>query len=297
MKFEDCRPYIRFVRELTIGRDSTYSPWVPYDARFFYTKEGAGEIICGDKSYRMTPGDVLCIPAGTLYHLVSPRTSVVYYAVNFDYTQSARRWSAPVSPVSAELYHPEERLSPVTFSDVASLNHPLYLTGMRFLEASLESLVREYLKKLVYYEIRMSAVFFKILTDCLRRERMTAASEGRAEGYQILDYIQTRYAEPLTNETVGEVFGFHKNYASDLIKSLTGKPLHQYLLYVRLTHAWELLEGGGISIGEISRACGFPDICYFSRYFKKVYGFSPSECRAGGREKKIPVRLASSIKE
>ena len=83
----------------------------------------------------------------------------------------------------------------------------------------------------------------------------------------------------LTNITLGERFGFHPNYVSTLVKSYTGIPLHRYLLTVRLSRAAELITQTELSIGEISDRCGFCDIYYFSRYFKRAFGTPPSEYR------------------
>lgn len=113
---------------------------------------------------------------------------------------------------------------------------------------------------------------------------MKKREDGRAE--RILDYVHLRYREPLTNASVGAEFGFHPNYVSERIRVYTGMPLHQYLLRVRLSHALELQEYGDHGIGEIAVSCGFCDIYYFSAYFKKVMGVSPSAYQKSRKENK-----------
>ena len=276
MLFEESRPFIRYARELSLGENSSYGMSVPYDARFFYVRAGEGEIFTGGRTYSMTAGSVLLLPAGTPYHLLTPRHGVTYFALNFDFTWERREHAVPIPPVPVEEFRERDCLCRVDFEDAPVFSAPLYLSNMFLLEPSLSSIENEYLKKMIYYEVRMSAVFFKVLTDCLRSTLLSGAAEGRAVGAEILDYLHRHYREPLTNESIGARFGFHKNYVSELVKTLTGRPLHQYLLYIRLNHAWELLEGGGRSIGEIAHDCGFEDLCYFSRYFKQVFGHAPS---------------------
>lgn len=279
MRFEDCRPFIRYARELTVSQESAWGTSVPYDARLFYARSGEGEILVGGRPYPMREGSVLYLPPATVYRLVSPPESVTYFALNFDLTMSARTQTVPVPPDPPEDFRREGILCPAQPTDAPELSAPLYLTGMLMLEPSLTSISGEFQKKMIFCDARMSAVLFKVLTDCVRRARVAGNATRRREGSEILDYIQEHYREELSNESIGARFGFHKNYVSDLIKTATGRPLHQYLLYVRLSHAWEMLEAGEMSIAQIAGACGFADMCYFSRYFKQVYGHAPSYFR------------------
>lgn len=279
MRFEECHPFIRYARDLTMTADSAYGVSVPYDARLFYARSGEGEILVGGRTYTMREGSVLYLPAATPYRLVSPVQSVTYFALNFDLTMDARAYATPVPPEPPGEFRPEALLCPVTLTDAPELAAPLHLNGMLILEPSLASIGGEFQKKMIFCDARMSAVLFKVLTDCLRRSRVVGSATRRRDGSEILDYIQQHYREELSNESIAARFGFHKNYVSELIKTATGRPLHQYLLYVRLSHAWEMLEGGEMTIADIAAACGFSDICYFSRYFKQVYGHAPSYFR------------------
>ena len=94
-------------------------------------------------------------------------------------------------------------------------------------------------------------------------------------------YIYAHYAEPLTNAQIGHEFGFHPNYVSSLISAATGMSLHRYLLFIRISNAIDLLETTGLSIGSIAQQTGFDDVCYFSKYFRKLTGLAPRDYRRG----------------
>ncbi len=279
MRFEECRPFIRYARDLTLTAESVYMRSIPYDARLFYARRGAGEILVDGRAYPMHEGSVLYLPPATPYRLLAPEESVTYFALNFDLTMDARSQVVPVPPAVGDAFSEDDLLCPVRLTDAQELNVPLHLTGMQLLEPSLSSIGGEYQKRMIFCDARMSAVLFKVLTDCVRRSRVAGNTSRRRDGGDILDYIQQHYRENLSNESVAARFGFHKNYVSELIKIATGRPMHQYLLYIRLSHAWEMLEGGEMTIADISAACGFSDICYFSRYFKQIYGYAPSYFR------------------
>ncbi len=53
----------------------------------------------------------------------------------------------------------------------------------------------------------------------------------------------------------------------------------QYLIKLRMNRALELLAENKRSVKEIALACGFADEKYFSRAFKKKYGYPPSQIR------------------
>ena len=53
----------------------------------------------------------------------------------------------------------------------------------------------------------------------------------------------------------------------------------QYLIQLRMNLALELLAENELSAKEIAFACGFTDEKYFSRAFKKKYGYPPSQFR------------------
>lgn len=60
---------------------------------------------------------------------------------------------------------------------------------------------------------------------------------------------------------------------------------HEYCLLLKLQKAEALLLGTKDKIIDIALACGFDNISYFNRTFKKQYGMSPSEYIISKREK------------
>lgn len=60
------------------------------------------------------------------------------------------------------------------------------------------------------------------------------------------------------------------------INGITGYSTISYVLQLKLNKAKKMLADDNISITEVSDACGFYDVSYFSRVFKKEFGISPS---------------------
>jgi AraC-like DNA-binding protein len=63
------------------------------------------------------------------------------------------------------------------------------------------------------------------------------------------------------------------------LKTLTGYSASNYINFVRLNKAKELLETTGLTVTEISYKIGYGDPKYFSRKFADLFGYPPSQNR------------------
>lgn len=276
MRFLDIHPFVRYARKMTITHKMAYPVYRPYDARLFFTKSGKGEIEVSDQTYSMHKGSTLLINAGMEYRCKTPENSVTYLIFNFDFTQSHKYIQVPICPSKKKKFDIKRLIEAVSFEDELEMNHVVYASNIAGIENNAEKLVNEYSKKLIGYELKSSCLMAEILIELLRKTKVTVnACPDMTK--KVLDYIHKNYALPLTNGSIAELFGFHPNYLSSLIKMSTGIPMHKYILQVRLLHAVELLETGLISIGEIAEKCGFCDVYYFSKYFKSVMHVTPTE--------------------
>ena len=61
------------------------------------------------------------------------------------------------------------------------------------------------------------------------------------------------------------------------LKAMTGHTISSFVMRARLNKAKQLLSRRDRSIKEVAFACGFSDLSYFSRSFRKVFGYTPSE--------------------
>ena len=73
---------------------------------------------------------------------------------------------------------------------------------------------------------------------------------------------------------------FSNSYFSMLFKKATGLSFTDYITATRLQNACELLSEHTLNIREISDQCGFSDVTYFARCFKKKLGVSPRRWRS-----------------
>ena len=92
-----------------------------------------------------------------------------------------------------------------------------------------------------------------------------------------------RELESMTgNATVGEIaklYGISTAHFIRSFKEIHGVAPNEYRRRHRLSHAMNLLKMTNLSVQDIASQCGFGDAFYFSRFFKKATGFSPSDYR------------------
>jgi AraC-like DNA-binding protein len=102
----------------------------------------------------------------------------------------------------------------------------------------------------------------------------------------VLREIETRVADSgLCAVTVARRLGVSARYVHVLLEE-TGRSFSQHVLDRRLERAAELLRqpgGAGRKIAEVAFACGFGDLSYFNRMFRRRYGATPSDMRAAAR--------------
>ena len=279
MRISDINPFVRYARYLRLDKNSKYDEVVALDARVFYTIDGYGKIKVDGEEREMRRHSLLVINSGVAYRIEAPDESVEYIALNFDYTQSAAHLSVPVKPESVRSFEPRMLINACSFEDSDSLSGVLYVDGIDSIEKRLTQLVGEYMQKLIYHEAMCGHLLAECISDALRFSQMGNQGAQKVTGDRIISFIYDHYLESLTNETVGRALGYHPNYVSFLVKSMTGMPLHRYVLHLRLMNAASLLENTAMSVSEVAARCGFCDAAYFSGYFKKHFGVAPSEYR------------------
>lgn len=94
---------------------------------------------------------------------------------------------------------------------------------------------------------------------------------------EIISYIDFHYAEDLSLNFFAEKFNIAKTYLSNLFKKETDTTLTEFIHQVRMRKAITLINSSAIPVSAIASACGYNDINYFIRVFKRTYGLSPKQ--------------------
>lgn len=97
---------------------------------------------------------------------------------------------------------------------------------------------------------------------------------------RICSYIQDNYQQPLSLESIADVFSISAGYLGRVFKKNTNVNLSTYIQKTRIDHAKILITTSNLHTYEIAEAVGIQDPVYFSKLFKKCTGQRVRDFRA-----------------
>ena len=104
---------------------------------------------------------------------------------------------------------------------------------------------------------------------------------------EMVSYIQQNFTGKISLKEFGEQFHLSEKYISRYFKEHFHITLSQYITYLRLENAKQLLQDTDLSVTETAMQSGYQNVSYFIRSFKKAYGISPLKYRNSGILTKI----------
>lgn len=96
---------------------------------------------------------------------------------------------------------------------------------------------------------------------------------------KFLQLVFEKDKAPLSVSEYAEILSVTPNYLNKAVKTRTHRTAIDWIEIARINIAKKLLKDPAISIADISSMVGLPDQSYFSRFFKKKTGQTPSEFR------------------
>ena len=97
--------------------------------------------------------------------------------------------------------------------------------------------------------------------------------------YEITAYIHSHYEDPVSLNSLSDMFYISPSYLSREFKRVTHFNLTSYIQMTRIRNAQYRLSATDSKITEIASDCGFTSFSQFNRIFNRVTGKSPREYR------------------
>lgn len=95
----------------------------------------------------------------------------------------------------------------------------------------------------------------------------------------VFDYMNKNFRNDISLQDISSLVNMHEVSLSRFIKKRTGKSFVDCLNEIRIGQVSRLIIDTTQSISEIAYSCGFNNISYFNRVFKKKKGCTPKEFR------------------
>ncbi|MBQ8351819.1 MAG: helix-turn-helix domain-containing protein [Clostridia bacterium] len=115
---------------------------------------------------------------------------------------------------------------------------------------------------------------------CLLLQSIRPQDETAQAVQEIIATLSRSFSDAETDVTaLLRQSGYAEDYIRARFREITGLTPVSFLTRLRLDHARALLDiyGKELSVAEVSERCGFEDAAYFSRRFKRAFGFSPMQ--------------------
>ncbi|NOU65386.1 helix-turn-helix domain-containing protein [Paenibacillus sp. LMG 31461] len=125
----------------------------------------------------------------------------------------------------------------------------------------------------------ISAKLWQLAASIFHMQQHQFANREREVVRKIKQYIQSNLGGVLSLEHLSKIAGYNHSYLSRLYKETTGEGLSEYITNERLSAAKVLLRAPGQQIQEVAESLGFDSPTYFTRFFKKHTGMTPTEYR------------------
>ncbi len=119
-----------------------------------------------------------------------------------------------------------------------------------------------------------------LLSNLIRDTRLAAGIPNERKRHadtieRAIEFMNEHFCQNITLEQIADHVYLSRIYFHKLFLAATGRTPYKYLLERRLAHAQKLLMTTELSVGAITRECGFSSQSYFNQVFKRELGCTP----------------------
>ena len=238
-----------------------------------YVKSGFLTVSISGENYIGKPGDAFVVSPGNLHFMGSQTGNVDYFTFLF-----------PLKYIS---FRTDDILDD-------KLLEPLN-SGHLIISPEIEDTVKEQCEQLVEIygvkkeesqskitaQIKTKIILLQFILELWKKGFIVENDTGGKNTVEkeMVSYIQQNFTGKILLKEFGEQFHLSEKYISRYFKEHFHITISQYVTYLRLEHAKQLLQDTDIPVTEVAMQSGYQNVSYFIRSFKKTYGMSPLKYR------------------
>ncbi len=127
---------------------------------------------------------------------------------------------------------------------------------------------------------RLSELLLKISREYINTAIFSSQqhlSKSYTNAAKLLNYLNCNYSKKITSAEIEAEFDSNYDYLNRVFQKLTGTSIFGYLNTIRIAKAKELILTSSLKFTDIAYLVGIDDPYYFSRFFKKATGMTPTQ--------------------
>ena len=243
------------------------------ELEIIYVKSGFLTVNISGENYIGKPGDAFVVSPGNLHFMGSQTGTVDYFTFLFPLKYIAFRSDDMLDDKLIEpLNSGHLMISPEIKDTVKEQCEQLAGVYAAEIDESESKITGQIKKKIILLQFIHELWKKGFIVENDTTGRNTVEKE-------MISYIQQNYTGKILLREFGEQFHLSEKYISRYFKEHFHITLSQYVTYLRLEHAKQMLQETDISVTEVAMQSGYQNISYFIRSFKKSYGVSPLKYR------------------
>ncbi|MDR2785985.1 MAG: AraC family transcriptional regulator, partial [Treponema sp.] len=130
------------------------------------------------------------------------------------------------------------------------------------------------------FQLKACAGILSLIAEILARNRR----KDQMNNYQRIvekakSFMEANVSGAINLPGISKQIGISTSRFNEIFKTYTSMTPYQYYMQLKIKKAADLLEQKDASIKEVAYTLGFEDQYYFSRFFKKKTGVTPSAWR------------------
>lgn len=258
------------IKSIKSGTNGQYRGLHSHSAiELVYVNEGKIECLVNDKIVTLSAGDTILINSYIIHKLSAKEFYDVTY-IQIDLTKLIDSSGSNKKSYIDEYINHRNTM-------------PYILSNGGELTELFKSIEKEAAERENSFELYIKAYFYQLAAFMSRHSLLSDGNGASQTTFEkimpVISYIEDNYVSPLTLDLLASLIPCDKFTLCKLFKNATGGTVVDYITFVRIRKAYELLFDSDKSILEISLECGFASVQYFNRIFKQYAGCTPSTYR------------------
>lgn len=272
-------PFEAFIFDTTKEYFPISAHW-HYFIEILYMLEGTAYVMANQQDYILEPNDVIIFYPQVIHSIsFASKTPLKYAVLKFDLHQISI--TSNYSPKLSLIFRYAEQ-----YPDLPILLHESDFKGIP-LDTSFFNCIYEIDAKKFGYDMQYQAHISFILIQIIRvwehyglkADDILSLPEDAVMFHDIMEYIDSHIGEPIKISALAGKMNMSYYYFAKLFHKIYGQSCSEYIEFIRLNKAKDLLRFTTFDLTYISQETGFSDCSHLIRKFKRRYGITPHQFR------------------